>query len=309
MVGCSRWRAGSRRPPRLGRRCSTNVLRDLGSWDGIWYRSIAVHGYDPPLVHGNNAGLPAALPGLPWAAHRSRWFIDLMWVGAALSTLLLAVGMCLLYRLTDDRLGRAIARRTVLYLSISPLAFVFSAVYAESLFLVLAVGAFLLVERRRFRAACVARRARRARPPGRDGARAGARLWMAGGTRGSCWTARRCPVWPRAAARWPRSCSCATCGGAPATRSRHRTRRRAAGDARACRSTPCSGTDVHGPGAGTATSCASSSTSSSRSSGRAAGRVVERRDEVPIQYLLFAAGVRAAAVRRGQPRLGRAGSA
>ena len=52
----------------------------------------------------------------------------------------MAVGMCLLYKLTDERFGRAIARRTVLFLSISPLAFVFSAVYAESLFLVLVDG-------------------------------------------------------------------------------------------------------------------------------------------------------------------------
>ena len=52
----------------------------------------------------------------------------------------MAVGMCLLYKLTDERFGRTIARRTVLFLSISPLAFVFSAVYAESLFLVLVDG-------------------------------------------------------------------------------------------------------------------------------------------------------------------------
>jgi hypothetical protein len=95
------------------------------------------------------------------------WWIDLNWSGAALSTALFAVGLCMLYRLTDDLLGRAIARRAVLYLAISPLAFVFSIVYAESLFLVLAVGSFLLLERRHtFWASAVGALAVLARPVG-----------------------------------------------------------------------------------------------------------------------------------------------
>ena len=88
----------------------------------------------------------------------------------------MAVGMCLLYKLTDERFGRAIARRTVLFLSISPLAFVFSAVYAESLFLVLVTGTFLLAERGRFLAASALGRARRADAPGGHRARARTRV-------------------------------------------------------------------------------------------------------------------------------------
>ena len=89
----------------------------------------------------------------------------------------------MLYRLTDDLLGRAIARRSVLYLAISPLAFIFSTVYAESLFLVLAVGSFLLhrapahglVVRRRARSRCSRGRSgscSRRRSPGASGATA-----------------------------------------------------------------------------------------------------------------------------------------
>ena len=152
------------------------MLRDLGSWDGIWYRSIAVHGYDPTIGHGDNAAFlplyPMLLRGLrtiiPW--------VDLVWLGAAASTILMAVGMCLLYKLTDERFGRAIARRTVLFLSISPLAFVFSAVYAESLFLVLVTGTFLLAERGRFLGRLGARRARRAHAAGGHRTRARTRV-------------------------------------------------------------------------------------------------------------------------------------
>jgi len=162
------------------------MLRDLGSWDGIWYRSIAVHGYDPTIGHGDNAAFlplyPMLLRGLrtiiPW--------VDLVWLGAAASTILMAVGMCLLYKLTDERFGRAIARRTVLFLSISPLAFVFSAFYAESLFLVLVTGTFLLAERGRFLAAsALAALGVLTRPVGI--ALAPALVWMAWGEREGRW--------------------------------------------------------------------------------------------------------------------------
>jgi Mannosyltransferase (PIG-V) len=125
-----------------------NLFGAVGMWDSIWYRQIALQGYDPALFHSNTPAFLPLWPACLWVAHQVIWFIDITWVGAALSTSLFAVGLCMLYRLTDDVLGRAIARRAVLYLAISPLAFIFSAVYAESLFLMLAVGSFLLIERR-----------------------------------------------------------------------------------------------------------------------------------------------------------------
>ena len=94
--------------------------------------------------------------------------------------------MCLLYKLTDERFGRTIARRTVLFMSISPLAFVFSAVYAESLFLVLVTGAFLLAERRRFLgASALGALGVLTRPVGM--ALAPALVWMAWGERKGRW--------------------------------------------------------------------------------------------------------------------------
>jgi hypothetical protein len=152
VMGMEGWvtRAHMRADPSLN-----NLFGAVGMWDSIWYRQIALQGYDPALFHANTPAFLPLWPALLWVAHQLVPWTDLNWVGALLSTLLFAVGLCLLYRLTDDLLGRAIARRSVLYLAISPLAFVFSMVYAESLFLVLAVGSFLLIERRHTFWACV----------------------------------------------------------------------------------------------------------------------------------------------------------
>jgi hypothetical protein len=124
-------------------------FRDLGAWDGIWYREIALHGYEPALMHGNTPAFFPLYPVVLKAAHKIFPFVDLGWLGAIISTLFFALALCMLYRLTFDLLGLQVARRAILYLSIAPLAFIFSAVYAESLFLVLAVATFLLLERHR----------------------------------------------------------------------------------------------------------------------------------------------------------------
>ncbi|HEV2819732.1 MAG TPA: mannosyltransferase family protein, partial [Solirubrobacteraceae bacterium] len=55
----------------------------------------------------------------------------------------LAVALYLLHRLTALDFGRAVAATTVTLLALSPAAFFLSAVYSESLFLVLSVGAVL----------------------------------------------------------------------------------------------------------------------------------------------------------------------
>ncbi len=39
----------------------------VGMWDSIWYRQIALQGYDPALFHAQHPGVPAALAGLPLA--------------------------------------------------------------------------------------------------------------------------------------------------------------------------------------------------------------------------------------------------
>ena len=65
-------------------------------------------------------------------------------VGSLISTALFGCALCLLYRMTLGRYGESMARRTVLYSAVWPLAFVYSMPYSESLFLLTSLAAFAL---------------------------------------------------------------------------------------------------------------------------------------------------------------------
>jgi hypothetical protein len=107
----------------------------LGRWDSVWYLAIADGGYSdaaraaffplyPLLVRIAGAPLGSGLIG-----------------GALLSTGLLAGALVLLHRLVSLDHPRAVARNAVLVTALCPMAFFFSAVYSESLFLALSIGA------------------------------------------------------------------------------------------------------------------------------------------------------------------------
>jgi hypothetical protein len=114
----------------------------LGQWDAVWYGWIAQHGYDPAIGHGN---APAFFPLFPlvWRTVSILPGPMTLW-GSLASTSLFGAALCLLYTVTERRYDERIARRTVLYLAIFPLTFVFSLPYAESLFLLLSLAAFVL---------------------------------------------------------------------------------------------------------------------------------------------------------------------
>jgi hypothetical protein len=107
----------------------------LGRWDSVWYLAIAGGGYGdgareaffplyPLLVRIAGAPLGSALVG-----------------GALASTALLGAALVLLHRLVALDHDRAVARNAVLVTALFPMSFFFSAVYSESLFLALSVGA------------------------------------------------------------------------------------------------------------------------------------------------------------------------
>ncbi|HTN24701.1 MAG TPA: mannosyltransferase family protein [Solirubrobacteraceae bacterium] len=107
----------------------------LGRWDSVWYLAIAGSGYDagareaffplyPLLVRIAGAPLGSALVG-----------------GALASTALLGAALVFLHRLVALDHDRAVARNAVLVTALFPMSFFFSAVYSESLFLALSVGA------------------------------------------------------------------------------------------------------------------------------------------------------------------------
>ena len=116
-------------------------------WDSDWYLRIAEEGYagapsSTPAFFPLYPGL-VALFGRALAGHY-------VLAGVLLSLSACAAAFLLLYRLALPRLGEAGARRAVLYLAVFPTALFLQAVYGESLYLALALGAFLAAERRRF---------------------------------------------------------------------------------------------------------------------------------------------------------------
>ena len=142
------------RHPRAARWDDPSLTHDLGwvtdvwaRWDSVWFLRIAEHGYGAasgvasafyPLYPLTLAGVGRALGG------------HYVLAGILVSLTAALASFVLLYRLAEDRLGADGARRTVVYLAVFPMSIFLQAVYSESLFLALALGAFLLAERRRW---------------------------------------------------------------------------------------------------------------------------------------------------------------
>jgi hypothetical protein len=128
------------------------LLEPLARWDAIWFLRIADSGYGGsaqraaffPLYPMLVRGLGALGGGSPAALLVASYVIAL---GAFLGAL------TLLHRLVSLELGRPLAQPVLLLLSVFPAALFFGAPYSESLFLLLAVGAFLAARTDRWAAA------------------------------------------------------------------------------------------------------------------------------------------------------------
>lgn len=107
-------------------------IRAWANWDGFWYLSIAHSGYaDRPLAS-------AFFPLYPLLLKLSGGSV---WAGILLSNFAFLVALGLLYALSAAELGERVARGAVAAMAFFPTAFYFGAVYPESLFLALALGA------------------------------------------------------------------------------------------------------------------------------------------------------------------------
>ncbi len=123
------------------------ILRSLTSWDGWWYLGIVRDGYHvQPIVDGYHdyAFLPlfpmlVRVLSFPWPQ-----FAGLISVALANAAFLGA--MVLLVRLGERVVGRERALCGAALLALFPFSAVFSMAYTESLFLLLALGAFLAAE-------------------------------------------------------------------------------------------------------------------------------------------------------------------
>jgi len=127
-------------------------LHELGTaldvwarWDSDWYLRIAESGYDWP------SSTPAFFPLYPVLVGGLGRVLGghYLLAGLVVSLGAAAVAFALLHRLVRRRFQAADAFRSVLYLALFPTSLFLGAVYAESLFLALAIGTFVLAEARR----------------------------------------------------------------------------------------------------------------------------------------------------------------
>jgi hypothetical protein len=110
-----------------------HVFGLLTSWDGLWYRRVAEHGY---LLVPERQSDPAFFPLFP-VLLRGAHALGLGYAAAGLivANLALLVALVAFHALTAELLGEGLARRATVYLSIFPLSYVFSMGYPESLVL------------------------------------------------------------------------------------------------------------------------------------------------------------------------------
>lgn len=126
-------------------------------WDSAWYLVIAHYGYRPELGSYTSAR-DAFFPLYPLGLHMlSDIGLQAVLAGVLFSLAAFAVALYCLHRLTTLELactGRPgsgdIAGLAVLVTALAPMAFYFSAVYSESLYLALSVGLFLCARRGRW---------------------------------------------------------------------------------------------------------------------------------------------------------------
>ncbi len=117
-------------------------------WDSVWYLAIAQGGY------AHQVARTAFFPLYPLILRGVGIVIgsDLI-AGVIVSLLAFAAALTLLYRLVRLELGAGVAETTVLLVAFCPVAYFFSAIYSESLFLALSVGCLLCARRGRWAAA------------------------------------------------------------------------------------------------------------------------------------------------------------
>lgn len=123
---------------------SNLLFRTFAQWDARWFVQIADRGYEEVPEAA------AFFPLYPAAVHLLAWITGSTLVaGTLISLASAAVAAAVLAELARMLLGERAAHDTVLYIALYPVAFVFTAVYSDALFLALAAASFLAAERGR----------------------------------------------------------------------------------------------------------------------------------------------------------------
>ncbi|MDQ5823269.1 MAG: hypothetical protein M3441_03545 [Chloroflexota bacterium] len=151
--------AGANRLVRDNPEYSAGWLAEMSlMWDAAHYATIAKDSYafDPAAPAGANVAFPPLFPFLlnllsgllRWVSFGSDWgnrdYGAIIVAGLLISNVSFFVALGLLLKWLSPRLGHAGAAMVALAMASMPTAFFFSAIYTESLFLALVLGAFLL---------------------------------------------------------------------------------------------------------------------------------------------------------------------
>ena len=119
------------------------LFNTFSQWDAGWYLNIAENGY-----RGEQAA--AFFPLYPLVVHAVAWVTRSALVAGVLVSLVAAgIAAVLLAKVARELLGERAARDSVLYLALFPVAFVFTSLYSDGLFLALATGSVLAAMRGR----------------------------------------------------------------------------------------------------------------------------------------------------------------
>ena len=138
LVNLLIWMTRSEAGPQL-----SGFIEVWNQWDAGHYVTIAMFGYNPLTEN------TAFFPGYPLLI---RFFEPVLPGGGLSASLIISHAACIaslavLYRLIDDLMGEATARRTVYYLMAFPFAFFLVAPYNESTFLFFTVASLYCMRR------------------------------------------------------------------------------------------------------------------------------------------------------------------
>jgi hypothetical protein len=125
-------------------------------WDAWWYAQLAEHGYTnvPRDASGQRDTQQFPLYGLTVRCV-SRALGNVYMSGIVVSNVCFIIACVLIFRLVERRFGAIIARRSLVLMCVWPFSYTFSAMYGESLFVMLAAGTLALGERQSWLAAAI----------------------------------------------------------------------------------------------------------------------------------------------------------
>lgn len=128
---------------------SNLAVAPLGRWDSVWFLTVAQHGYVSPQSSAMFPLYPLLIRAGSLVGGQPLLTGGLISLGCFLGSLYM------LHRLVALDFGDGVARMTTLLVAFFPTALYLSAVYSESLFLLLSVSAIYAARNDRWAAACL----------------------------------------------------------------------------------------------------------------------------------------------------------